>query len=152
MRPFLFIIIATIATLFSSCDPCNNLDCVSSNYDGQFRIVSAGNGNDLVFGSNRVYDRNQIRFYSLKGTDTTFLEYTTIKFGGTGYDSILHVRFYHQTDVAFMQLSNGDIDTLNISYKTTQTKCCGTIKEITNFRYNNLVDIPGDKGTQELKK
>jgi hypothetical protein len=152
MRPFLFILIAIIGTVLSSCDPCNNLDCAASNHNGQFRIVSASNGNDLVFGTNRVYDKNQIRFYSLKGTDTTFFEYQTIKFGGIGYDSILNVRFYPQPDIAYMRLSNGDIDTLNISYKTTETKCCGTITEITNFRFNNAVDIPGDKGTQELKK
>lgn len=152
MQPFLFILIATIATLLSSCDPCKHLDCAASNYDGQFRIVSASNGNDLVFGTNPVYDRNQIKFYSLQGTDTIFLEYKAIKFGGTGYDSILHVRFYPQTDVAYIRLNNNDIDTLNISYKTTKTKCCGTITEITNFRYNNVVDIPGAKGTQELKK
>ena len=152
MRPFLFILIATTATLLSSCDPCNNLDCAASNYDGQFRIVSASTGNDLVFGANRVYDKNQIKFYSLKGTDTTFLEYRTIKFGGTGYDSILQVRFFPQSDIAYMRLSNGDIDTLNISYKSTQTKCCGTITQIANFRYNNAVNILGNQGTQELKK
>lgn len=152
MRPFLFTLLATIATLFSSCDPCSNLDCASNNYGGQFRIVNASTGNDLVFGTNRVYDKNQIKFYSLKGIDTTFFEYQTIKFGGTGYDSILYVRFYPQADVAYMRLSNGDIDTLIILYKTAETKCCGTITEITKFRFNNAVDIPGDKGTQELKK
>jgi len=41
---------------------------------------------------------------------------------------------------------------LNISYKTTQTKCCGTITEITNFRYNNAVDIPGGQGNTRIKK
>jgi hypothetical protein len=56
------------------------------------------------------------------------------------------------TTIAYMRLSNGDIDTLNISYKTIDTKCCGTITEITNFRFNNSVDIPGDRGTQEIKK
>jgi hypothetical protein len=152
MRLFLFFLTATMVTTLFSCDPCSNLDCASDNYYGQFRIVSASTGNDLVFGTNRVYDKNQIKFYSLKGTDTTFFEYQTIKFGGTGYDSILYVRFYPQTDVTYMRLSNGDIDTLNISYKTTQTKCCGSITEITNFRHNNAVDVPGDKGTQELKK
>ena len=152
MRPFLLALIVTSATLLSSCDPCDNLDCVSSNYAGQFRIVSASTGNDLVFGTNRVYDKNQIKFYALKGTDTTFFEYQAIEFGNIGYDSILYVQFIPQTDVAYMRLSNSDIDTLNISYKTRQTRCCGTITQITSFRYNNAVDIPGDKGTQELKK
>jgi hypothetical protein len=150
-RFFFFISVVIVATL-SSCDPCSTLDCVSDNYYGQFRIISASTGNDLVFGSTRFYDKNQIKFFSLKGTDTTFFQYQTIKSAGTGYDSILYVHFYPQTDVGYMRLSNSDIDTLNISYKTTKTRCCGTITEITNFRYNNAVDVPGDKGTQELKK
>lgn len=152
MRPFFFLLPATMATLLSSCDPCKNLDCAADNYDGQFRIVSASTGSDLVFGVNRVYDHNRIKFYALKGTDTTFFEYRTIRYGGRGYDSILYVRFYPQTEVAYMRLNNNDIDTLAISYKTTRTRCCGVITEINNFRYNNAVDLPGDKGTQELKK
>ena len=151
MRPFVFVLMILPAVFFS-CDPCNNLDCLASNYDAQFRIVSAGTGSDLVFGTNPIYDKNQIKFYSIKGADTSFFEYKTIKSGGTGYDSVLHVHFYPETEVAYMQLGNNDIDTLNISYKTTDSRCCGTITEITNFRYNNRFDIPGSSDTQELNK
>jgi hypothetical protein len=150
MRPF-FCFLLVVSTVVSSCDPCTG-DCIYDNYHGQFRIVSASTGNDLVFGANRVYDKNKFRFYSLKGTDTVFFDYQTIKNPNTGYDSILYVRFFPMADVAYMQLSNGDIDTLGITYNTRNTKCCGTITEITKFRYNNTVDIPGDKGTQEIKK
>lgn len=153
MRPLIFIaLVISLALFLLSCDPCKNLDCLSDNYYGQFRIVSAIDGRDLVFGPNKIYDKNQIKFYSLKGTDTTFFDYQTIKFPSTGYDSILYVRFFPKADIAYMKLSNGDVDTFNISYKTFGTKCCGTITEITNFRFNNLVDIPGGKGTQEVKK
>lgn len=151
MKSLLFIFITMIASVLSSCDPCSNLDCVSSNYDGQFRIVSAATGNDLVFGPNRIYDAGKIRFYSLKGIDTTFLEYQPIKFGNGTYDSILTVRFYPETNMAFIKLGNGDIDTLEVSYSIRDTKCCGGITTITKFRYNNTVDLPG-QGTQELKK
>jgi hypothetical protein len=120
--------------------------------DGHFRIVSVITGQDLVFGSSRIYDKNQIKFYSLMATDTTFFNYQAIKIAGTGYDSVLRVRFYPSKEVAYMRLSNGDIDTLNISFKSSKTKCCGTSTQITNFRYNNSVNIPGDKGIQELKK
>ena len=141
-----------LGLLLYSCDPCNNLDCLSDNYYGQFRIVKATDGTDLVFGPANIYDKNQIQFYSVKGTDTTFFEYQNIKSPSVGYDSILQVRFFPETDIAYMRLSNGDIDTLNVSYNNLNTKCCGTITEITNFRFNNSVDIPGNKGTQELKK
>lgn len=145
-------LIITIGIALISCDPCRNLDCLSNNDYGQFRIVSATNGNDLVFGPNKIYDKDQFKFYSLKAADTTFFDYQAIKPGGTGYDSILHVRFFPKADTAFMRLSNGDIDTLQITYRIFDTKCCGTISEITKFRFNNSADIPGSQGTQELRK
>ena len=141
-----------VGLIFSSCDKCANLDCISDSYYGQFRIVRATDGKDLVFGPDKIYDKNQIKFYSLKGIDTTFFEYQTIKFPSIGYDSILSVRFFPRADFAYIRLSNGDIDTLNVSYNTFNTKCCGTITEINNFRLNNSLDIPGNKGTQEIKK
>jgi hypothetical protein len=134
-----------------SCNPCANLDCLSNDFDGQFRIVSAADGKDLVFGPSKIYDKNQIKFYSLQTTDTTFFNLETIRYPNVGYDSILLVSFIPKTDIAYMRLSNGDIDTLSITYNSFNTKCCGTITEIKNFRFNNSVDIPG-KGIQEIRK
>ncbi len=138
--------------LFNSCDPCSNLDCLTDNYHAQFRIVSETGGHDLVFGPGKIYDKELIRFYSLKGTDTVLYDYQNIQFPGAWYDSILHVWFFPKSDTAYMQLGNDDIDTLAISYRTFDTKCCGNITEITNFRLNNSVNIPGNTGTQEIRK
>lgn len=144
--PLLFVMI------ISACDPCANLDCVSSNYVGQFRIVRSSDSADLVFGPAAIYDKNRIRFFSVNGTDTTNFEYRHEKFPDVGYDSILLVNFFPKKDVAYMRLSNGDIDTLQITYKESDTKCCGHITEITNFKFNNTINIPGGKGTQLIKK
>ena len=152
MRPFYLLLFIAISALLFSCDPCKNLDCMPSKLDGTFRIVSAGTGADLLFGPNKIYDKEQLKFYSIKGTDTTYFEPRTIKTEGTAYDSILVVRFSTQPEVAYLQLSNSDVDTLQISYTSTSSKCCGTISEIVNYRYNNATDIPGNKGTQEIKK
>jgi hypothetical protein len=152
VRHLPLLILPFIGFLFYSCDPCKNLDCAADNYYGQFRIVRATDGEDLVFGPAKVYDKNQIQFYSIKGTDTTLYDYKSIKFPGKDYDSILYVRFFPKADTAYLRLSNGDVDTLNISYNTFHTKCCGTITEITDFRLNNSVDIPGNQGTQEIRK
>jgi hypothetical protein len=146
-------IIPVAVTFFlSSCFPCNYVDCAGDNFYGQFRIVSALDGRDLVFGPNKIYDKNQIRFYSLNGTDTTFFNYETIRFPNIGYDSILYVRFLPRPATAFMRLSNGDIDTFNLSYETIHSKCCGTATNITKFQFNNSIDLPANKGTLELKK
>src|SRR5215470_5208436 len=128
MRHLKLVALANFAgLLFCSCNPCNNLDCDADNDYGQFRIVGATNGEDLVFGPTKVYDKNQIVFYSVKGIDTTLFEYKNIKFPGANYDSILYIRFFPRADIAYMRLSNGDVDTLSISYNTFNTKCCGTI-------------------------
>lgn len=136
-----------------SCDPCGLIKCAGNNFYGQFRIVDKATGSDLVFGTTAIYNKNQIRFFSLSGADTLNYEYSTIKFGGNGYDSILYVRFYPLPgDIVFMKFSDTDIDTLNLSYNTASSKCCGTSTSITKFRYNNSVEFPGDEGTQEIKK
>lgn len=149
-KPFFLVIFSGL--ICYSCNRCENLECVSNNYFGQFRIVRISDGKDLVFGPDKIYDKNQIKFYSLKNSDTIFFEYQTIKFSGAGYDSILYVHFFPKADIAYMRLSNNDIDTLNISYNITNTECCGTITAITNFRFNNMTNIPGGQGTQEIKK
>ena len=153
-RKSLYSLIAVVLTLtLISCDPCANLDCISDNYFGQFRIVSKTDGKDLVFGPNAIYDQAKIKFYSLNGTDTTFFQYTTAKFPGSGYDSVLYVSFFPETKApAYIMLNNLDTDTLTITYNTFDTKCCGTITTIAKFKYNNTIDIPGDQGTQEIRK
>ena len=143
----LFVVIIFPGMLFISCDPCT-YECEPSIYNGSFRIVSATTGEDLVFGPAKIYDKDQIKFYSLKNTDTTFFE---VKWTWTLNDSIMLVAFAPRTDTAYIRLSNSDVDTLKISYNSFE-RCCGTITEITNFRMNDSVDIPGNQGTQVIKK
>jgi|SRR6188474_3910011 len=151
MRHFKFTLLVVFSgVLFHSCDRCDNLDC-PSNYHGQFRVVSAIDGKDLLFGPNKVYDLDQIKFYSTNGADTTYFGYLPIKFPNAN-DSILFVRFFPKNEIAYMRLSNVDVDTLNISYNTFESKCCGMIVNISNFRLNNLIDLPADQGTQVIKK
>ncbi len=150
----IYLLAITLCVFLSSCNPCNNLDCAASNFQQYFRIISEADGKDLVFGPAKIYDKNDLKFYSLKGTDTTFFEYQHTKsfYGGSKYDSTLSVSFLPIPDIAYMRLNNGDVDTLNISYKIYGTQCCGTITEITNIKFNNSVDLAGSEGTQEIKK
>ena len=151
MRHFKFALLVILAgVLFQSCGRCHNMDC-PVNYHGQFRIVSAMDGKDLVFGPNKIYDKHQIKFYSLKGVDTTYFGFSSIKVWNI-VDSILFVKFYPINDIAYMRLSNGDVDTINISYDTFGLKCCGVTHKISNFSFNNSVTPPDDKGTREIKK
>jgi hypothetical protein len=140
-----------LCLIFSACDPCKNLDCATDNFFGQFRIVSEADREDLLFGPGRLYDKDQLLFYSLKDTDTTFFDYQVVPFAGGDYDSILQVHFFPKSDIAYMQLSNGDVDTLSLDFQTINSRCCGRITKITSFRLNNKVSMPG-RGTHEIKK
>jgi len=144
------IIIMILGLYLSSCNPCNNLDCPPPFPEGQFKILSLVNGNDLVFGSNKIYNKDQIKFYSLKGADTIFLNYEAIWYPGD--DSLLAVRFLPEIETAYIKLNNSDTDTLKMSYKTHVSKCCGTITSVANLRFNNQMDIRGRYGIFELKK
>ena len=140
-----------LCLIFSACDPCKNLDCATDNFFGQFRIVSETDRRDLLFGQGKLYDKDQLLFYSLKDTDTTFFDYEVVPFAGDDYDSILQVRFFPKSDTAYMQLNNGDVDTLSLTFQISDSRCCGRITKITSFRLNNKVSMPV-RGTQEIKK
>jgi hypothetical protein len=147
-----FCIALFIAALFASCT-CAYMDCITDDYYGHFRIVRATDNADLLFGPQRIYDKNNIRFYAVKGTDTTYFEYTlAANVSAAPEDSVVSVQFRPKSDTAYMRLSNGDIDTLALSFESYGTKCCGTITEISNFRYNNKENLPGNSDTHLLRK
>jgi hypothetical protein len=153
MRLLIFFVAIVFIPALYACNLCNNLDCLASNYDGRFRIISKADGKDLLFGANRIYNKDKIEFYTVRGNDTVRYNFVYEKLPGSGYDSVLTARFFPVTNTpVYLKLNDTDIDTLLISYSTSQTRCCGTITEITQFRYNNNTDLPGNQGTKELKK
>jgi hypothetical protein len=134
-----------------ACDPCRNLDCQASNI-GEFRIISKTDNEDLIFGPNKIYNLEQVKFYSLSGIDTTFFAKNAIYHPGSGYDSLITVQFLPTVPTAYIRLSNGDIDTLHLIYQSTATKCCGTVSEIINMELNNATDLGNNSGPAEIKK
>ena len=152
MRYLVFTFLALSTMILVACDPCKNLDCKYSNYFGQFRIINKADNKDLVFGSSRIYNKDQISFFTLTGTDTTFFETKAIHFPGSGYDSIITVNFFPAASTVYMRLSNGDVDTLNLVYESTNSKCCGTITEINNFKLNTVTDLGNNSKTREIRK
>jgi hypothetical protein len=90
-----------------------------------FRIVNSLTGQDLVFGSSKIYDKNLIKFYSLSGTDTIFHHYGAGPNPNPGQDSLLFVNFdYRKQNVVFVRLTNSDIDTMYIVYDVMDASPC----------------------------
>ena len=62
-----------LGVALASCDQCKNLDCINDNFEGRFRILNTTGTSDRVFGPNSIYDKNEIRFYTLNRGDSSFL-------------------------------------------------------------------------------
>jgi hypothetical protein len=152
MKKLNFVTLFSIMVVAISCVPCKNMDCKYDDYTGEFRMVDKLSGKDLVFGPSKVFDKNQIKFYSLQGLDTVKYEYFPVRSLGSGYDTLLNVRFYPgNPKVVFIKLGNDDTDTLSIEYKTYNSECCGRITELAKFRFNNSYETSG-KEIQVIKK
>jgi hypothetical protein len=138
--------------IVTSCDPCKSLDCIDDDYDVEFQIADKQSGEDLVFGPLKVFDKNQIKFYSLQGIDTINYECFPVRSAGSAYDSALNVKFYPGNPATvYLKLSEIDVDTIAVQYRIYNSECCGRITEIEKLRYNDSDDLPG-KGIVEIKK
>lgn len=148
-----FVLVCFLPLLFFSCTCSYKIECNPELYSLQLRIVRASDSSDLVFGSQRLYDWMKVRVYSLEGWDTTYFEVSPFLYGPTTPpDSILNLNFYHSFDTAYLRFSNGDVDTLAMTYDRYKTRCCGAYSELTHFRLNNRVDIPANSGKQVITK
>lgn len=132
--------------------PCkdSNMVCPDS-YGSLFRILSKTDGKDLIFGPSRLYDKSQIKIFSLNGNDTTFGNYEPYRLVLNGYDSVLHFKISSKPNTLYIQLSTNDIDTISVSYGQTKGRCC-SFNSIRFLNYNNSGALPNYNGTVEFKK
>jgi hypothetical protein len=137
----------------TACNRCVSLDCQPPNSAGYFRLLSKSTGTDLLFGPGAQYKSQAIRFFSIKGTDTSYYRTSTDRVAAIGPDSLLVVSFLPLNAAKiYMRLNDSDIDTLIITYDFYSTKCCGVINNITNFNYNNWLDINANQSIHVIQK
>lgn len=124
-------------TLASCC--LGNRKCNQEYNSARFRIVDFANGQDLVFGSSKIYDKDFIKFYSLNGTDTIFHHYGAGPNPNPGQDSLLYVDFdYRKKETVFVRLTNSDIDTLYLFYQLVDASpCCPNFLSVKPVSFNN---------------
>jgi len=138
---------------FSSC--CfGNRKCKQDDLSVELRIVSTSNGQDLVFGPSKQYDKKQIVFYSLDGADTIFHHYGAAANSNPGGDSLLYVYFdYRKYGTVMMRLTNNDVDTLGIKFITVDVSpCCPNYYEVGGITQNNTAVQAITGGVYLLKK
>lgn len=124
-------------TLTSCC--LGNRKCNQDNNSSRFRIIDKTNGKDLVFGPANIYDKNNITFFSLSGTDTIFHYCVAGPNPNPGQDSLLYVEFdYRKIERVFIRLNNYDIDTLTLTYQNIDASpCCKDYTDVKPISINN---------------
>ena len=96
----IFFLFLTI--LLASC--CLGIPKCPENYNSaRFRIIGSANGQDLVFGTSHIYDKDLIKFFSLNGVDTIFHYYRAGPNPNPGQDSLLYVNFdYRKKEIVLL--------------------------------------------------
>ena len=123
--------------LSSSC--CIGIEeCLGPPLDifGTFKFVNDSNKQDILFGSNKIYDPRQLKFYSIEKNDTIFFK-NTIQVRESSSDSLVEVIFFPKVNSpVFIAFSENEIDTLLVSYQIEERECCYDIEKIIKYQYN----------------
>jgi hypothetical protein len=147
-----FNLLIHLLLVFTSISCCSE-KCNESINSAVFRIASAANGQDLVFGAGKIYNKDSIKFYSINGTDTIFHHYLAATYSNAIQDSLLFVSFdYRKKATVFVRLTNADTDTLNLIYDVRDSRCCPDYSRVIPNSYNYKPVQLIDSGITLLKK
>ena len=137
IRLFCLLVLVTSCLVNLSCSTnCSNLDCITDEGRLRIRLVNSA-GTDLVFGPGHRYEKDSIVVYANNpGGLINYPVHPVPAFPATG-DSSISLYLVPIRDTVFINLGNGDLDTLFLNYSSRDTKCCGTIRTGTTFRYND---------------
>ena len=140
---------------FSSSCCLGNEECLGPPLDifGTFKFVNDSNKQDILFGSNKIYDPRQLKFYSIEKNDTIFFK-NTIQVRESSSDSLVEVIFFPKVNSpVFIAFSENEIDTLLVSYQIEERECCYDIEKIIKYQYNQVdYNVINSQVTSFIKK
>jgi hypothetical protein len=127
--------------------------CAQDSYSSRFRIVEGTTGHDLIFGMNNIYDKDQIKMYSLSGTDTIHHMCEPGPNPNPGEDSLLYADFdYRRFETVFISLKTAVVDTIDVRYPSVEVRCCPDYRTVELISYNNLPLHKVDGGIIVIEK
>ncbi len=150
MKNFIYLI-----SIFSIASCClGNRKCNQGFTGATFRIVDKLTSQDLVFGSNAIYNPRSIQFFSMKNLDTTFHLTSIVSHSSFGQDSVFFIDFgKQQLETVFLKLNNSDMDTLSLLYtRVDGSPCCDDYVNIKPLSFNNTYLETTTLGITLLKK
>lgn len=120
------------AAIYSSCCKCDT----PRNWEG-FRFVDSSGKKNLVYGPDKIYNKDSLRFFYTVGADTIPLVSRPFGLAGDKKDTVTVVGFSQSgKDTTYVDFGNGDIDTLILKYNKSGGGCCDDVFEIVPLSYN----------------
>jgi len=140
-----FVVIAAMAACKQE-DKCAGVVCLSPvelQHSVRLRLLSATDSTDLLFGPDRRYnaDSLQLNLPGVMGISTGYASPTPHT--DPPPDSILTATIYNRPDTVLLRLSDGDVDTIAVRYRSSSNPdpcCAGTVK-LAGMRYNGLTEV-----------
>lgn len=120
--------------VISACEECRYANCPTK-YDGiQFSLVSK-TGKDLLCGSTKRYEVDQIGVFSLNDEGKKVYSPISVELK-TETNSVVAVILASDKQ-AFLEVTNVVTDTMKFEFRANTSKCCGTYAELTKVFLNN---------------
>lgn len=146
----LFVFAFLINIFINGC--CRYVDCISDDYSCILVFKDKITGEDLIFGKNATYNRNDMLCFSILNQDTIYYKISFLEHKSSISDSGVSITFYPETlDSIFLKFSEPDYDTIFLKYNNFNTTCCGNVSEITNANINT-VDFQINRNPILIKK
>ena len=129
-----FCFFVSIIALSCTTGPCDDtLDALPLSPYLSFRVVSATDSSDLLFGANRRFDPRSVELKYRSGGVVSAIPLQTFRSSSARYDSVLLATLDPAVDSAWLQLEAGDSTRLDFEYRKFKG-CGGTGHELTSLR------------------
>ncbi len=125
-----------ILFIAQSCSEFCEGECLEESYL-PLRILDSADSTDLIFGTNKVYDFEKIKFYNISGTDSIFFQAEKRQYSNSELEGVLNID--HEKFTAsqiLIDFGNSDIDTLELNFGSFD--CCHA-----EIRFLNMVSHNG---------
>ncbi len=142
-----------VLIILSSC--CiGNRKCQINNFIIYFRLVDKSTNNDLLYGPSKLYNKDDLKLYTIKGIDTITEKVYFSASNTINGDSLVYAFInYTNYENLYLKLNNVDVDTIATTYNVIdKSSCCDDLIETSFIKFNNTDIATPVNGVYTLKK
>ena len=137
-------LLVLVSICIYSCD-CVNVDCEPDKEFFSVNLVSLSDSTNLIFGDEAIYDVEDVSLFTIVDGRETPGNLFILNFSNNLTSALGIPCFNLENETFFLDLGNGDIDTLGVSFEKVETECCGDILRMNTAEFNGReVSVPVD--------